>query len=42
MSRVQVYAAAYGFNCDQRGSFDAQAARLALDRSLEFFARHLA
>lgn len=41
-TEVQVYAAAHGFNCDQRGSFDAQAARLALDRSLEFFARHLA
>ena len=40
-TQVQVYAAAHGFNCDQRGSFDAQAARLALDRSLEFFARHL-
>ena len=41
-TQVQVYAAAHGFNCDQRGSFDAQAARLALNRSLEFFARHLA
>ena len=40
-TQVQVYAAAHGFNCDQRGSFDAHAARLALDRSLEFFARHL-
>lgn len=40
--QVQVYAAAHGFNCDQRGSFDATAARLALQRSLEFFARHLA
>ncbi len=38
---VQVYAAAHGFNCDQRGSFDASAAKLALERSLDFFARHL-
>ena len=39
---VQVYAAGHGFNCDQRGSFDALAATLALERSLAFFARHLA
>ncbi len=39
---VQVYAADHGFNCDQRGSWDAAAARLARERTLAFFARHLA
>lgn len=39
---VRVYQAAHGFNCDQRGSFDASAAKLAFERSLEFFGRHLA
>jgi len=35
------YAAGHGFNCDQRGSYDATSAQLARDRSLEFFSRHL-
>ncbi len=39
---VQVYAADHGFNCDQRGSFDAAAAQLARERTLAFFAAHLA
>ncbi len=39
---VHVYAADHGFNCDQRGSYDAAAARLARERTLVFFARHLA
>jgi len=38
---VHVYSADHGFNCDQRGSFDAPAAALARSRTLEFFARHL-
>lgn len=38
---VHVYPANHGFNCDQRGSFDAAAAKLARDRTLAFFARHL-
>lgn len=38
---VHVYAAGHGFNCDQRGSYDAAAARLARERTLAFFARHL-
>jgi len=36
------YEAGHGFNCDQRGSFDAASAQLALDRSLEFLNRQLA
>lgn len=39
---VHVYAANHGFNCDQRGSHDGAAAQLARERSLAFFARHLA
>ena len=38
---VHVYAAQHGFNCDHRGSYDATAAALALERSLAFFARHV-
>ncbi|MAZ01852.1 MAG: carboxymethylenebutenolidase [Sneathiella sp.] len=33
---VFVYSAGHGFNCDQRGSYDAEAAKLALERTLEF------
>ncbi|TFY96624.1 dienelactone hydrolase family protein [Ramlibacter humi] len=39
---VHVYAADHGFNCDQRGSYDASAARTARERSLYFFTKHLA
>jgi len=38
---VHVYDADHGFNCDHRGSYDAPAAALALERTLAFFARHL-
>jgi carboxymethylenebutenolidase len=36
------YPADHGFNCDQRASFDAHAAKLAREHTLAFFARHLA
>ena len=39
---VRVYPADHGFNCDHRGSYDASAAALALQRTLAFFASHLA
>lgn len=39
--QVHVYAADHGFNCDQRGSWDAAAAQLARERTLAFFAQHL-
>jgi carboxymethylenebutenolidase len=39
---VHVYHANHGFNCDQRGSYDAPSAQLARQRALEFFAKHLA
>jgi carboxymethylenebutenolidase len=38
---VHIYPANHGFNCDQRGAFDAASANLARERTLEFFARHL-
>lgn len=38
---VQIYPANHGFNCDHRGSYDAPAAQLALERTLAFFAQHL-
>ncbi|HXO63934.1 MAG TPA: dienelactone hydrolase family protein [Steroidobacteraceae bacterium] len=33
--------AGHGFNCDQRSSYDSQAAALAAERTREFLARHL-
>ena len=33
--------AGHGFNCDQRGSWNAEAAKLARSRTLEFFRKHL-
>ena len=33
--------AGHGFNCDQRGSYDAASAKLARQRTLEFLARHV-
>ena len=38
---VHVYHANLGFNCDQRGSYNAEAAQLARERTLAFFAQHL-
>ncbi|WP_372828105.1 dienelactone hydrolase family protein [Polaromonas sp.] len=39
--QVFVYEANHGFNCDQRGSYDEAAAKLAKERTLAFFAQHL-
>lgn len=39
--QVQVYNANHGFNCDQRGSYNEAAARLARERTLAFFAQHV-
>ena len=33
--------AGHGFNCDHRGSYNAEAAKLALQRTLAFFAKNL-
>ncbi|MFW9622236.1 MAG: dienelactone hydrolase family protein, partial [Macromonas sp.] len=34
-------AAHHGFNCDQRGSYNAAAAQLAHERTLAFLAQHV-
>jgi carboxymethylenebutenolidase len=39
---VMIHAGQHGFNCDQRGSYNAHAAAQARERSLAFFAQHLA
>ncbi len=38
---VLVYNANHGFNCDHRGSYDEAAAKLAKERTLAFFTRHV-
>ncbi len=38
---LHLYAAGHGFNCDQRGSFDAPSATLARERTLAFLRRHI-
>jgi carboxymethylenebutenolidase len=36
-----IYDADHGFNCDQRGSWNAPAAKQARERTLEFFRKHV-
>lgn len=36
-----LYPAGHGFNCSERADFDAASARLAFERTIEFFRRHL-
>ena len=38
---AQFYPAGHGFNCDQRGSYNAAAAKTARERTLEFFRKHV-
>ncbi|MEJ6021611.1 dienelactone hydrolase family protein [Ramlibacter sp. PS4R-6] len=38
---VHVYHANHGFNCDQRGSYNAEAAKVARERTLAFFRKHV-
>ena len=38
---VHVYPANHGFNCDQRGSYNEDAAKVARERTLAFFAARL-
>ena len=38
---VHIYPAGHGFNCDHRSAYDAAAAALARERTLDFFTRHL-
>jgi carboxymethylenebutenolidase len=36
-----LYDADHGFHCDERGSYDAAAAKLARERTLDFFRKHV-
>ncbi|MBC5782990.1 dienelactone hydrolase family protein [Ramlibacter sp. USB13] len=38
---VHLYHADHGFNCDQRGSYNEAAAKLARERTLAFFGKHV-
>ena len=38
---VHIYPAGHGFNCDQRGSYHAESAALARERTLAFLHEHL-
>lgn len=38
---IHVYPADHGFNCDVRASWDEPSAKLARQRTLDFFAKHL-
>jgi carboxymethylenebutenolidase len=40
-AEVHIYPADHGFNCDQRGSYHADSAKLARERSLAFLRRHV-
>ena len=35
------YPAGHGFNCDQRGSYDAESAKTALGRTIDFLKKHI-
>lgn len=41
LGHYYLYPAGHGFNCSDRASFDAPSAKLALERSLDFFHRHV-
>jgi carboxymethylenebutenolidase len=36
-----VYKAGHGFSCDERGSYNAEASKVALERTLKFFAENI-
>jgi carboxymethylenebutenolidase len=38
---AHVYPAGHGFNCDERGSYHAESAKLARQRTIDFFRQHL-
>jgi len=38
---VFIYDAGHGFNCDERGSFDAASAKVARERTLAFLRRYV-
>ena len=40
-SRVHVYPAGHGFNCEQRGSYHAESRKIALERTLALFGKEV-
>jgi len=38
---IHLYDAGHGFNCDRRGSWDEESAKLARERTIAFFEHHL-
>ena len=38
---IHIYPAGHGFNCDERGSYHEPSARLARQRTIEFFRQHV-
>jgi carboxymethylenebutenolidase len=38
---IHIYPSGHGFNCDQRGSYDAGSARMARERTLDFFKQYI-
>ncbi len=38
---IHIYKAEHGFNCDARASYDAESARIARQRTLEFLGQHV-
>jgi carboxymethylenebutenolidase len=38
---IHIYPAGHGFNCDERGSFDAESAKIARERTLTFLRQHV-
>ena len=38
---IYIYPAGHGFNCDARASYHAESAKLARERTLELFAKHV-
>ena len=40
-AQVYLYPADHGFNCDQRGAFDAESARLARERTIAFLRQNV-
>ncbi|MFN4088507.1 MAG: dienelactone hydrolase family protein [Alphaproteobacteria bacterium] len=36
-----MYSAGHGFNCDQRGDYSPENAKIARERTMEFFRKHV-
>ena len=38
---IHIFPAGHGFNCDERGSYDAESAQIAREHTLAFFRKHI-